>query len=242
MKQLLTMKGRLLPVAILGLALAVLPANSRANITISLSAGYLRNNAAVALNSNPAPNGALLLLVASGQAGGTTFGGPVVGSYVSGGDVILGAASFNANNGSEVTPPATGKETTNLFSNLAFPTTVAAGVYVELLWFPNITLAQYNSGTVPGLGTTYGAYNPLVTNLSGNTTLNPDGGSPWVLPADNSSNTEYNLFTTDDQGGTQNVIEGYARFAVIPEPSTYAMLAVGAIGLAGLALRKRRVA
>jgi hypothetical protein len=209
-----------------------------ANDTITLDAGWLYGLA----GTQKLPANSLLLLVAS--ASGTTFGGPTAGSFTSAGDQILGitAQGSNSNNGTGGLL-GNGTETVNNFvTSSAMLASVTMGNDVALYWFPTITATQYNSGTKPALGTVYGAYQPEAINLTPATSQNPDGNDLWTVPADNGGNPTLNFFTTMDSG-TQPEADGFARFTVLPEPSTYALLGLAGLAMvAGGVLRKRGVA
>ena len=219
--------------------LVLFPLTVSADISVNLDAGYLRQSSTTSGTTTTTAlsttgGGALLLLVASGAANGTTFTTPGAGQYVAGGDVILAAFGFNTNGGTS----GTGGETRNTLTGLTYPTGVASSAYVELRWFPSITLTAYMGGTTPAGGTVFGAYNPLVTNSSNNTTLNPDGGSLWQLPG-NGTTATLNFYTMDDFGGSQATTEGYTNFTVVPEPSAGILGGLAVIVMFG-ALRFRR--
>jgi hypothetical protein len=225
-------KRRLIPTLFAGSLLAVMPYCACANDTISLDAGWLYGAAGTAA----LPQGSLLLLVVSSS--GTTFGGPTVGSFTSAGDTILGTAQGSNNNNGTGGLGGNGSET---FNNInASISTSLVGHDVALYWFPGITKAQYSSGVTPTAGTIYGAYNPQAISITTNANQDPDGGSPWTAPTDNGGNPILEFFTALDEG-SQNELEGTARFTVlIPEPSTYALLGLGALALAGMQITKRR--
>jgi hypothetical protein len=205
-----------------------LPCTGLADSAIYVNAGYLRANSSTALTS-----GGLLLFVAAGDGNATTFDNTLTsGEYVAGGDVNLGAFAFNTNGGTSGTGGATRNMvtiSTSLYMN------VNAGAYVELCWFPAITLTQYNAGVTPTNGMMFGAYNPKEDNSS--QSLAPDGGDPWELPGDGGTVTL--TFLTTDDSGTQPVAEGYASLMVVPEPSAWALIGWGIGGLGILRLRSK---
>lgn len=197
-----------------------------------LDAGRLRLNSAT-----PMPAGSLLILVAAGGDG--TFSNTLAsGQYASGNDILLSvfsvpssAADFNTSGGPD--------ETLNTFTIDTDLSGVATGDLVALRWFPQITYAQFQLGITPTAGQNYGTYNPL---MWGNLTNNPDPGDPWSVPTDGAAIT-YDFFTTDSEGGgTQNPLEGYASFIVVPEPSSFAMVSLALVAGAALRLRRRRFA
>ncbi len=206
-------------------AFLLLPCAVFSDTTVGVDAGYLRQNASTALPASTmaAPNsGALLLLIAAGGTSAASFDNTLApGEYFAGGDELMAAFAFNINGGSS----GTGGETRNAVDvPESFYTNYSSyvGNYVELCWFPNITYAQYLSGVTPTAGMPFGAYNPKAVNSS--QSLMPDGGTNWVVPADGAQFVTLNLFTKDDQSGTQPVSAGYANFTVVPEPSALAMM------------------
>lgn len=199
-----------------------------ADFTVVLDAGQLRIN-----STTPMPVGSLLILVAAGND--SSFSNSLSpGQYVSGNDILLSAVSSLGSSGAFNTSGGT-NETIN---TLVIPTNLGAGDLVALRWFPDITKAEFDLGVTPAAGFTFGTYNPSMYQALNGTDLNPDGGNDWVTPSAGAT-VNLNFFTTDsDLGGTQMPFEGFAQFAVVPEPSTYALLAVGG-GLALFARRRR---
>ena len=225
---------------LLAVAGGFLPAAGYADSTVIVDAGYLRQDANTPLNSTIG-GGALLLLVAAGGNNGTTFTNTLSpGQYVAGGDTIVSSGyvvggttilsqgfGFNTNNGSS----GTGGETSNNVIVLSSVySSVNPGTYLELRWFPNITLSQFTAGATPTANSVFGAYNPV--NDIPTQSLAPDGGNNWVLPGDGSTVT-LNFFTSDNQNGSQPVAEGFADYTVVPEPSAYVSATV-LMGLMGL--------
>jgi hypothetical protein len=214
-------------VLILLVAFAV---SARADFTIQLDAGELMQNALTQM-----PAGSLLLLVAAGAD--NTFSNTLTsGSYVSGDDVLLGlastgtgAAAFNNAGGTN--------ETNNVILVSTQNITLMPGEEIALRWFPQINYTQFKAGAVPTLGDSFGTYNP---KFWGNSTDNPDGGALWQYPGEGVS-VNFNFFTTNsDGGGTQNPLEGYASFIVVPEPSTFGLLGTSLIFAGGWLCRRRR--
>lgn len=238
------MKRQLWLCAVAACAVVLPSLTGSAAFTETVNAGYLYSTP---YTGSPTPgtlnNGALLLLIAAGGNNGTTFtANPPAGSFVAGGDVILGSSSFNTGFGTGGTNGA-GGATQSGFTNLA---SVAAGatVYIELRWYPNITLTQYSGGAMPIAGSYFGAYNPLATNSSNNTTLNPDGNDAWIQQASGAHTV--NFYTTDLTAApshTQNVTEGYANFLVpasVPEPSAGTLGSLGLVVVVGMTRLWRR--
>ena len=136
-------------------------------------------------------NGSLLLLIDLGP-GNILNNALTPGTYVSGANTVIAAGGFNNIGGTN--------ETNTLFSIQSAPNT---GDLIVLRWFPQITYAQYLSGTVPSAGNYFGTYNP-----SGGS---PDGGFLWIVPADGSSGVDLYFFTTNsDLGGSQPPRSGFA--------------------------------
>ena len=187
--------------------------------TANTDAGYLYGPAGTAL-----PTGSLLLLIAAG--GDQTFSNALLpGQFVSGNDFILGAVAINGIGG---TSPTGGVDSQNAFNVTLSP---AVGDYLALRWFSNITLAQYNSGSTPVAGNTFGTYS------AGNT--RPDGGSNWTAPSSGSSIIL--AFYTLANAGTQLDSSGFASSIVaVPEPSSLVFLSLGAIAGLGTLYRSSR--
>ena len=80
--------------------------------------------------------------------------------------------------------------------------------------------------------------------MSGNTTLNPDGGNTWSLPGAGSTIT-LNFLTTDTGSGKQAVTEGYANFTVpgagVPEPSAGILSGLALVVMVGARTVRRRL-
>jgi hypothetical protein len=230
----------ILPVAAASL-LGLLPAAASASVSINLAAGYLRENASIALpattNGTNNGGGSLLVLIAAGGNGGTTFTNQLSpGEYVAGGDKILANFGFNNYGGSSAN--GIGQTTTNSIE-FTIPDGVSPGTPVELRWF-TLTLSQYNV-VYPAAGSIYGNYNPIVYHPTGSS--NPDGGNAWVVPADGSSAYQLNFFTTDNTQvtGSQAPAEGYASFTVAPEPAAYVWLGIGGVAFLGYVRTRRRI-
>lgn len=198
-----------------------------ANETINLDAGELAGPLGSSMpvdNTSPSSNGALLLLIDLGSS--NTLDNTVTpGNFVSGTNFVLAAGGFNTNGGTN--------ETLTSFN----VTTGTTGDELALRWFPQITYAQYQGGTLTLSGQYFGSYAP---SPQGST---PDGGSVWTLPASGQT-ISLNFFTSNsDFGGSQAPSAGYASSQItsVPEPSALAMIGLSLAGLA-LAIRCRKVA
>lgn len=202
-----------------------------ADFTIILDAGRLTIN-----GSTPMPLDSVLVLVAAGGDG--SFSNSLsAGQYVSGNDILLSQTAFPSSSG-KYNHAGGVEETFNTItiSTTAFPT-LAVGDLLALRWFPQISWTQFNAGATPAGGNNFGTYNPF---FWGNATNNPDGGNTWSVPSGGST-INLDFFTTNAiPAGSQNPIEGYAQFSIIPEPSSIALLSCGLIGALGLRLRKKR--
>ena len=223
----------------------LLPSGARATINDTLDAGYLRNTPVAVTARTPLNQGALLLLVDVGAATPTLPTAVQSGNFNNFGTII---DAFSINNGgfggtsTSTVGNGAGQETLN--GDASAPYTTASD-NIEIFWFPTITYSTYHTDSANGTtgslltaGTAFGAYNPLLyASNAGNDA--PDGGDKWVVPS-NSGTVQY-LFITSDDGGTQPESEGEADFAVVPEPSTYAVMGFAVLGLAGMKLRQRRV-
>jgi len=197
------------------LALFTVPA--RANVTAFLDAGQL-----TAPVSSPMTNGSLLLLIDLG-ASNTIDNTLTPGNFVSGTNFILAAGGFNTNGG------------TNETNNILTITSGSVGDDIVLRWFPQITFAQYTSGSLTLAGDYFGTYAP--TPL-GSTPA--DGGSPWTLPSSGTINLDF--FTSNsDGGGNESPGAGFTNFQVIPEPSTFALFGIGSLALFLFARHRKAV-
>jgi PEP-CTERM motif len=200
--------------------------------SIQLDAGQLKVNATTSMST-----GSLLIFITAGPDG--IFETPnslKAGSFVAGDDVILSVIS-DPPSGSAFNTTGGTNETLNLFAitNVTPPT----GQLLGLMWFPGITLTQWQAGATPTAGQVFGFYNPT---FYGNATSNPDGGNTWTVPSAGSL-INLNFFTTDSSGGgTQLPSEGFADFIVsaVPEPSTWSLLGLGGLSSVGLTLLRAR--
>jgi hypothetical protein len=168
-----------------------------ASSTIVLDAGQLTSPASAPMqidNTSPSSNGSLLLLIDLGP-GNTLNNTLTPGNYVSGANTIIAAGGFNTEAGTN--------ETLTVFQSVGTPN---VGDQIVLRWFPQITFAQFQSGTVPAVGQYFGTYNPGGGN--------PDGGNPWIVPASGSV-IDLHFFTTNsDGGGSQPPSLGFAGLPV----------------------------
>jgi hypothetical protein len=160
---------------------------------------------------NPVPEGTLLVLVADTNQDGFTTITP--NSFALNDDVIIATISLDSDTVGIY----------NLFGVhqqsiiLSLSNNLGAGDPLALYWFPTLTI----SATAPGLGTPYGMY----------------AGDPlWVMPSDGA--TVDLDFITQFVGGSLPDNLGFANFTVIPEPSTYALIGLGLLGLIFIARRK----
>jgi hypothetical protein len=168
------------------------------SITVTLNAGELTSPASAPMqidDTSPSSiNGSLLLLIDLGP-GNTLNNTLTPGNYVSGANTILVAGGFNNGGGTNET-----------FNSIQSVGTINPGDQIVLRWFPQITYAQYHSGTVPTAGEYFGTYNPDGGN--------PDGKDPWIVPAAGDS-IELHFFTTNsDGGGSQPPSAGFAGLVV----------------------------
>jgi hypothetical protein len=225
---------------ILGILGAVFVAtNSYGAFQIQLDAGQLRANSSTGL-----PVGSLLIFISAGANGifdtvptapisGSVNSNLTPGSWVAGDDVLLSVRT-DANSGQAFNNAIATNETLNLFT-VTQQAGLADNQKIALMWFPQITYSQWLAGTTPTAGMTFGFYNPIYW---GNGTNNPDGLDPWIVPA--SGLVNLNFFTNEPpNGGTQAPYEGFgSNFVIIPEPSTFALIGVGAVLIPLLRRRK----
>jgi len=199
---------------VLGILVLSSLATVSASITINLGGGNIYSTSTATL----APPGSLIQIVAS--TADNIFTDPTSTSFTGGSadDVVIASFVINAGLGS----PGTFAQA--IIFNLS--ATLTTGDLLLLRWFPTLTIADATGA--PPAGTPYGQFRTdAVENFS---------DIAWVVPADNSI-VSLN-FLTLAQGGTRPESDGVAKFTVIPEPSTYALLAVG---LAVVAFSRRRL-
>lgn len=214
----------ILTLAALSLSMAML---APADVTINLSAGYLRTNTGDTL-----PDGALILLIAAGAD--NTFSSMTLGAngLVSGDDVILGAGSVNNFTGEA-------GSTQNPFYIKSGIADAAAGRYLAILWFANYTLADYNASLALPVGSYYGFF-------AGATTGSPNGQDRWVLPGPGSLINI--LFATQSLNSDESIdlpdaypdAVGRTTLLSIPEPGTDLMFGIGLIGLLAFSICRVR--
>jgi len=205
--------------------MASAPITAGASETAILDAGQLTAPPSFPMqvdNTSSSSNGSLLLLIDLGPS--NTINNTVnPGSYVSGTNSILAAGGFNINGGTN--------ETVTTFT-ISSGTT---GDELALRWFPSITYSQYQSGTLTLAGQYFGTYAPSPLGTT------PDGGNAWVLT--NGGTFSLNFFTTNSNGGgSQLPALGFTNNQIasaVPEPSTYALFALGLLGLLVMARRKK---
>jgi hypothetical protein len=191
-----------------GLALLGLCASSFATITINLGGGYIY----FADGLTRAPVGSLVQLLVSRTD--NIFSAPSPTSFTGDSSDDLVLASFAVN-----------QEPGVFLQDIVFSLsgTLGTGDHLLLRWFPTLT----TSSSEPGAGTQYGEFRSDF--IENNSTTN------WTVPAD--GQTHDLNFITMSLGGSRPDSEGAANLAVIPEPTTYALLATG---LGALALVRRR--
>ncbi len=222
------------------LSVALLCAGRLSAVSVTIDAGLLRG-----FDNSLLTPGSLLLLIAA-PATTTTGGVPsyapfdsvplTAGEFVNNGDTIVEAFATN-NAGGANSMPAYNGETQNV-ANFSYNTvnntpsisTFDAGDKVALRFFDGFTFSQYQANATPAAGVHYGTY-----TTPANTT--PDGGYDFTGPPNNSNlglGDGYNLYTTDNpQTGSQAPSAATASLTVlaVPEPSSFASLGLGFLGL-----------
>jgi hypothetical protein len=186
---------------------ALLPLTGSAQVSFRIDAESLKDQA-----NNPIPVGqGLILLVASTTD--STFNDPVPGSFVTGDDVIVGQWNINEEAGVLWIPD----QSFNLTG--AWTENDPLGLY----WYPSRT----STAGGPNVDESYGFY----TDLTGANS----GSDPWITPANGSPRRNLFFLTTDAPfAGNVPAEQGVASMTVVPEPSTYAMIAgLSLLGFAG---------
>lgn len=183
------------------------------DVTLNLGAGVLRGP-----DGTPIPVGSLIQLVASTTD--NIFSTPAPGDFDGGSsdDVIIASFSSNDFLGFD------GSVAESLV--FSFSGTLNAGDQILLRWYPSLTTAS----AAPSGGEAFGQFRTdAVENNS---------DIAWIVPADGFTG---NLnFLTTSGGGSQPDAAGFATMVVpIPEPSTYALILIGAAGVVGYARRRR---
>jgi hypothetical protein len=205
---------------LLSLSLLLLSiAGAQATITINLGAANLYN----ANGSQLMQPGMLVQLIASTTD--TTFNAPTSGSFTGGSsdDVVL--ASFTVNQGAGIVGQALVIDFANFANlNLADP--------FMIRWFPTLSGPTPPGGS-PAAGTPFGQFRTDLVEANNFSNYN------WTIPADGST-IDLNFLTQgQNPASTHPESEGFANLTVIPEPSTFALLALSAVGLAGYARRRK---
>lgn len=210
--------------AVVAITLCAGLSNSHAAVTINFTAGDLYQPLGSATN-NYMPSGGLLELIA--DTSGNGFSAPTATEFEPAGtdDVVVATFALNENfDGAGTTQNALSYDPTTF-------TGLSVGDPLLFRWFPSLNLAS----SQPGGLTAYGQFR---------TTTNQDGSNlptPWAEPADGT----YNLvFETIAEGGSNAEVLGEADLLTapatpLPEPSTYAMMGLSALGLAAMKFRQR---
>jgi hypothetical protein len=108
---------------------------------------------------------------------------------------------------------------------------------LALFWFPTLT----TSSTTIGSGVQYGFYTSSNSEQFGsNSAWNTGSNSAATNTLNAFTATNTGTFGTNPQTGGLSQASLQATLATVPEPSTYALMAVGAVGLF-LSFRRRKV-
>jgi hypothetical protein len=190
-------------------------------LTLLIATGLATSaNSAVTINlegaelfdslTNPMADGSLVYAISLGSSG--TFSSLQPGSWVSGDNIQIG--NFWTTN-SDVTGDPGGFSAAVIFDLTGG---VSTGQQFGMVWFPTLT----NQTVAPTGGLSYGFYSQ------------PD----WLIPGDGA--VIGTGFETVSVGGPIPNSAGVASLNVVPEPSTYALMALG--GLVMFYMIRRRKA
>ena len=235
--------------------------------SIALSSGALSANlASDNASTNNYPGGGW----ATGSNGGTGFGnwtltstpsGGFAGSYIGG--TALGDPTFGIFSGNNAAAnmlayrPFTGGGLTSgqSFSvSLANTITINGQIGLSLMsgssarWTLKFVSGQTSWQLNDG-GSDFGAGQAYIANNSLTLTFTYNGGSSYSYTFGTGSGNNFNAtadisnldgvqFFSTNQGPDQNL--GFNNLSVVPEPSTYALLALSAVAMGGYAMRRRR--
>ena len=210
------------------LLLGILHTSVRAQVTMNLDAELLKTSTSA--GGTAMPTTGLAILVASTLD--NTFGIPSPSAYATGDDIVVQAFDLSG-----------GVNTAGTLTHSVITTPSGAwnaGDFIQLYWFPTLTLADYNGSVLPGNNTPFGQYRDpaTVTPLQTST-----GGNLWVTPGPGGQ-LNFQFFTDDASllvsagTGLSPASDGLADLTTVPEPSAYTVIFGGLCVVAGAARRK----